>query len=103
MLGGFSTIHLLRLAGWRTPILVLKFLEQIRRRFFWGVTGDARKIHWVAWEKVLSNKKVGGLGIGSLEATNLALLSKLWCRFHTEDESLWKNVIKGIHEDEGGL
>ncbi|GKE32941.1 hypothetical protein Tco_1452263 [Tanacetum coccineum] len=37
----------------RTPISVLEFLEQIRRRFFWGVTRDARKIHWVAWEKVL--------------------------------------------------
>ncbi|GJS27072.1 RNA-directed DNA polymerase, eukaryota, reverse transcriptase zinc-binding domain protein [Tanacetum coccineum] len=24
-------------------------------------------------------------------------------KFHTEGESLWKNVIKGIHEEEGGL
>ncbi|GKD94789.1 hypothetical protein Tco_1374626 [Tanacetum coccineum] len=64
------------------------------KRFFWGVTGDTRKIHWVAWEKVLSNKKVGGLGIRSLEATKLALLSKWWWRFHIEGESLWENVIK---------
>lgn len=46
---------------------------------------------------------MGGLGIGSLEATNLSLLIKWWWRFKTEEESLWKNVISSIHGVKGRL
>ena len=37
----------------------------------------------------------GGLGIQAAKGRNVALLSKLNWRFHTEKESLWATVLKG--------
>ncbi|GKE05892.1 hypothetical protein Tco_1397910, partial [Tanacetum coccineum] len=47
--------------------------------------------------------KCGGLGIGSLRACNLAMLTKWWWRFLHESNTLWKNVIISIHGQKGGL
>ncbi|KAJ9561016.1 LOW QUALITY PROTEIN: hypothetical protein OSB04_006176 [Centaurea solstitialis] len=45
-----------------------------------------------------SPKKVnGGLGVGSLKALNLALMTKWWWWFKTETDSLWKRVIQALH------
>ncbi|PWA92797.1 RNA-directed DNA polymerase, eukaryota, Reverse transcriptase zinc-binding domain protein [Artemisia annua] len=71
--------------------------------FFSWVIGGARNIHWVVSKKVLFKKEYGGLGIGTLEATNFALLIKWWWRFKSDEEGIWKKVIKGFHGKEGGL
>ena len=39
---------------------------------------DKNKISWVAWEKVVTSKETGGLGLGSLRAFNLSLIMKWW-------------------------
>ena len=66
--------------------------------------GDGeKKISWIAWPKVISNFKYGGMHIGSLVAQNLALLAKTCWRFRTENSSLWKRVIQSLHGVEGGL
>lgn len=58
---------------------------------------------WIAWKKVCSPTKCGGLGIGSLQASNLSMLSKWWWRFHTEPNSRWCRLVKSIHGKSGGL
>ena len=70
----------------------------IRRRFLWGGNSDAKKIHWVAWEKVVAPKKKGGLGVGSIQAINLGLLVKWWWRLKNQYNSLCRGVIYGIHK-----
>ncbi|GJR19843.1 RNA-directed DNA polymerase, eukaryota [Tanacetum coccineum] len=82
---------------------VIKDLEQLRARFFWGCQSDEKKIAWVAWDKVLASKDRGGLAIGSLASFNLALLQKWRWRFYNESEAMWRRVIKAIHGDEGGV
>lgn len=52
---------------------------------------------WVNWEKALAEKKNGGLGIGSMEDLNKALLAKWFWRYKTEEGSLWVKVIDSIH------
>jgi hypothetical protein len=37
---------------------------------------EAKKIHWVKWDKVCNSKEIGGLGIRDLRAFNIALLGK---------------------------
>ncbi|KAJ9558564.1 hypothetical protein OSB04_013178 [Centaurea solstitialis] len=69
---------------YRAPANVINLLEGNRRKFFWGSTNENRKTAWVAWDKILSTRKKGGLGIGSLRAQNLALIAKWWWRFKTE-------------------
>ena len=49
-----------------TPLSVLKALEEMRARFFWGANRDERRMHWVRWYIVITSREEGGLGIGSL-------------------------------------
>ncbi|KAK9056025.1 hypothetical protein SSX86_027112 [Deinandra increscens subsp. villosa] len=51
----------------------------------------------VAWNRITAPKPCGGLGIGSLRAANLALLSKWGWRFKTDKSALWVSVIQAIH------
>ena len=76
------------------PNKILEGIDRINRNFLWGSFEKTRKIHWVGWNKVTKPKKVGGLGLQSAKGRNIALLTKLNWRFHTENESLWAHVIK---------
>ncbi|GKE62828.1 RNA-directed DNA polymerase, eukaryota [Tanacetum coccineum] len=56
-----------------------------------------KKITWVAWDKVLSSKKKGGLGVSSLFALNRGLILKWVWRFLSQDGSIWSRVISAIY------
>nr|KAJ0210513.1 hypothetical protein LSAT_V11C400178610 [Lactuca sativa] len=64
------------------PVAVTDALEKIRRNFLWGVEYVKRKIHWVSWHKIVASKTNGGLGVGSIRALNIILIS-LWCKVIT--------------------
>ncbi|KAJ9567575.1 hypothetical protein OSB04_003541 [Centaurea solstitialis] len=64
---------------------------------------NEKKVAWISWSVILNKKSNGGLGVGSLKALNLALLSKWLWRFKTEHEALWKKVIQAIHRSNGGI
>lgn len=76
------------------PGRVLDRLDRVNRNFLWGSIDTAKKIHWIGWEKVIRPKEEGGLGLQSAKDRNLALISKLNWRFHTEGEALWVRVLK---------
>lgn len=57
------------------PVGVINSLEKIRRQFVWGGPDCNKSINWIAWEKIMSPKSLGGLGLGSIRALNLALLT----------------------------
>ncbi|KAL4581896.1 hypothetical protein LXL04_006430 [Taraxacum kok-saghyz] len=73
------------------------WLGRLRRRFLWGGCEEKQKINWVAWKVVLGPKDKGGLGAGSLKSLNMALLFKWLWRFKSEFDTLWRQVINGIH------
>ena len=60
----------------KMPAGVVKKLESLRSRFFWGAVDEEKKIHWVKWDFILNSRDKGGLGVGSLSAINKALLYK---------------------------
>nr|GEW67338.1 reverse transcriptase domain, reverse transcriptase zinc-binding domain protein [Tanacetum cinerariifolium] len=64
------------LSMFKEPEAVISKLESIRRRFFWSMKGDENKMVWIRWQKILSCKKDGGLGVGSIKAKNLDLMGK---------------------------
>ena len=70
VLGGLGIYYL---SLFKAPTCVIKTLEGIRRRFFWGTWADKTKISWMAWDKVCASTPKGGLGI-----------AKCWWRFRTE-------------------
>ncbi|KAJ9565573.1 hypothetical protein OSB04_001539 [Centaurea solstitialis] len=91
--GGDEAMVMKTTGWWRRFILL----------FFWGSANDRKKISWVAWDVTLNNRCKGGLGIGSLKAQNIALLTKWWWRYKTEENALWRRVISAIHGEDGKL
>ncbi|GJR27285.1 hypothetical protein Tco_1103517 [Tanacetum coccineum] len=87
----------------KAPKNTINKLKSIRRKFFWGGNLDENKISWIAWKKVISPISHGGIGIGSLKSSNQAMLSKWWCKFRTDRNALWCNIILSIHGPLGGL
>ncbi|KAJ9565851.1 hypothetical protein OSB04_001817 [Centaurea solstitialis] len=86
---------------YKAPSKVVKKLETMRKDFFWGSKENMVRIPWVAWDVVLNSHEKGGLGIGSLQALNVALLAKWWWRYRLEDSALWRKVIDAIHDVHG--
>ncbi|GKB32197.1 RNA-directed DNA polymerase, eukaryota, reverse transcriptase zinc-binding domain protein [Tanacetum coccineum] len=60
----------------KAPLEVINKLKGLRRKFFWGGNMDDKKISWIAWNKVIALMSCGGLGIGDLKSSNLAMLCK---------------------------
>ncbi|GJR86161.1 RNA-directed DNA polymerase, eukaryota [Tanacetum coccineum] len=81
----------------KVPKTVLNLMESIRRDFFYGFHGEAKKNFWVKWSKVLAAKKFGGLGVSSFFALNRALLFKWVWRFISRDNSLWFRFVNAMH------
>nr|KAJ0222973.1 hypothetical protein LSAT_V11C200055230 [Lactuca sativa] len=79
----------------KAPQGILDLLEKLRRRFLWGGGQEKNKLHWVDWSK---KKKVGGLGVGSLKAQNISLLTKWWWRVRNERDQLWSEAIISLHD-----
>ncbi|GKB70054.1 RNA-directed DNA polymerase, eukaryota [Tanacetum coccineum] len=98
-----SYISLYHMSIYKVPIGVLSKLESIRRNFFNGVDGSENKIAWIGWDKVLSSKKNGGLGVSSYYASNRALLFKWVWRFFTQESSWWSRFIKVVHGNQGAI
>ena len=98
-----SALPLYAFSLFKVPQGVLKSLESIRRRFFWGYKEREKKICWVSWNQIMRPKSKGGLGIASLKIKNEGLLSKWIWRFFTEDGAVWKDVIREFYGVDGGL
>nr|GEW90873.1 RNA-directed DNA polymerase, eukaryota, reverse transcriptase zinc-binding domain protein [Tanacetum cinerariifolium] len=81
----------------KAPLSVLHEMEMLRNNFFIGGDAQGKKIMWIAWDKVLSSKNNGGLGVFSFYALNRALLLKWVWRFLSHDGSLWSQIIRAIH------
>ncbi|GKA26341.1 putative RNA-directed DNA polymerase [Tanacetum coccineum] len=98
-----SSLPLYFFSLFRAPASIIKKLESVRQRFFWGGNDESKKMAWVRWNVVLKKTKVGGLNIGSLKAFNWALLGKWWWRFRVEENRLWVKIIKSLYGSDGGL
>ena len=45
---------------------LIKDIETLIRKFWWGYRGEQRKIHWISWEKLCLPKNEGGMGFREL-------------------------------------
>nr|GEW22622.1 RNA-directed DNA polymerase, eukaryota [Tanacetum cinerariifolium] len=65
--------------------------------------GGQKKITWVKWKMCLASKKLGGLGIGSINGLNIGLIFKWIWRVLSHPSDLWARVITNIHGHHRGL
>ena len=60
----------------KLPKCLIKELEVLIQKFWWGYNDAAKKVHWVSWERLCEAKEVGGMGFKEIEKFNEALLAK---------------------------
>ncbi|GJV81329.1 RNA-directed DNA polymerase, eukaryota, reverse transcriptase zinc-binding domain protein [Tanacetum coccineum] len=62
----FGSLGVYYFSSFKAPKKIINKLESIRRSFFWGGSMDENTVSWIAWDKVLSPRNHGGLGIAPI-------------------------------------
>lgn len=78
----------------KLPKSLIKEIEVLICKFWWGYNGDSRKFHWLKWEKLCVAKEVGSLGFKEIKKSNMALLAKQVWRMLENLDSLCYKVFK---------
>jgi hypothetical protein len=87
----------------KLPTRLCDELTQMIRYFWWGNEGRQRKVHWLAWEKLILLKCLGGLGFRDMCLFNQALLARqAWQLIHNPD-SLCARLLKVKYYSNGEL
>ncbi|GKE86019.1 hypothetical protein Tco_1559761 [Tanacetum coccineum] len=77
----------------KVPEAVLKTLENLRASFFWGATGDTRKLAWIKWSNILASLDKGGLGVLKSIHGNEAGIELKDCKTN----GLWACIVGTIY------
>ncbi|GJX23647.1 putative RNA-directed DNA polymerase, eukaryota, reverse transcriptase zinc-binding domain protein [Tanacetum coccineum] len=77
----------------KVPEAVLKTLESLRASFFWGATGDSRKLAWIKWSNILASLDKGGLGVLKSIHGNEAGIELKGC----QTNGLWARIVGTIY------
>jgi hypothetical protein len=78
----------------KLPLTMCEELTQLIRYFWWGDERGQRKVHWLAWDKLLLPKHCGGLGFRDMRLFNQALLARQAWRLIQHPESLCAQLLK---------
>ena len=63
-------------------------MESVIRDFLWGNGDESRKIYLLAWDKITTPFKQGGLGIIKPKLLNKAMLAKQFWRIISDQDRL---------------
>ena len=78
----------------KLPAAVCDDLTKLMRQYWWGVEKGKRKMAWLAWDKMVLPKRMGGLGFRDMRAFNQALLAKQAWRLIDNPHSLVARLLQ---------
>ncbi|KAJ4779711.1 RNA-directed DNA polymerase (reverse transcriptase)-related family protein [Rhynchospora pubera] len=87
----------------RLPKGIIKEMNSLMAKFFWGKTGQQRYMAMVAWRKICKPIEEGGLGVRNLESFGEALLLKLAWVVISESDRPWVHVCKAKYCPQIGI
>jgi hypothetical protein len=85
------------------PLGLINDLEQIIRNFWWGDEENRKRIHWLAWDKLVRPKSHGGVGFCDFQFFNQALLARQAWRLLKFPDSLCARLLKAKYYPSGDL
>lgn len=85
------------------PMELCAEIDSLIARFWWGTTQEKKKISWIAWKKLVTSKKEGGLGFRDLHLFNKALLANQAWRIIQRPQSLIYRLLKARYFREGNF
>jgi hypothetical protein len=102
---GNSTLHALQtytMCTVRLPISVINSINHARRDCLWkGNDINTNRKPMISWEKVITPKNKGGLGIINLRLQNQAVLMKHPHKFYGRLDIPWVELIWNTHYNSG--
>ena len=78
----------------KLPKGLIKEIKIMIRKFWWGYSGDSKKVNWVKWERLCQGRDFGGLGFKEIEKFNEALLTKQVWQMLKNPNSLCHRVFE---------
>jgi len=87
----------------KLPEGVCETLERFIRDFWWGSKTGKRKVHWIAWEKLIKTKGTGGIGFKDFNFFNQAMLARQAWRLIVQPNTLCAKVLKAKYYPNGNL
>ncbi len=93
-----TSIPTLFCSAFRIPAWVIKEVDKIRRGFFWKekILNNGLSC-LVNWEHVCCPKRLDGLGIRNMRATNSALLMKNFWKLYSARSIPWVRIVNHKH------
>eukprot|EP00253_Pinus_taeda_P022654 PITA_22654 len=74
------------------PVGVCAKIREIIRKFIWSGSDQKKKWALVSWSQLTERKEKGGLGLRDPETLNRVLGAKLWWRWLSGGNDLWKTI-----------
>ncbi|CAN6552805.1 unnamed protein product [Malus baccata var. baccata] len=78
----------------KLPIGVCRDVERAIRNYWWRGNEQRKGIHWISWDRLMKQKKAGGLGFKDIQCVNLAFLAKIGWRITLNPMSLLASVLR---------
>ncbi|KAG5620177.1 hypothetical protein H5410_005395 [Solanum commersonii] len=81
------------------PPGMINRLDSIRKKNLWQGNKERRGYHLVKSKTVITEKRVGGMGIKNMKNQSKALRMKWLWKYSNDNQKLWGSVIKAKYEE----